>query len=129
MKGDNRMEITTIKAQGIEIALVKWFGSPIADLQSALDLIATVGFEAGTNSVILNKEALSEDFFDLRSGLAGEILQKFINYRMKVAIVGDFSAYTSKSLRDFIYECNGGRDLFFVAEEETAVERLINANS
>lgn len=53
-----------------------------------------------------------------------EILQKFINYQFKFAIVGDFSGYTSKPLKDFIYESNKGRDIFFVSSEEDAIEKL-----
>ena len=59
--------------------------------------------------------------------MAGEILQKFINYRVKAAIYGDYSRYTSKPLRDFIYESNNGRDFFFVAAREEAVEKLAGA--
>ena len=61
------------------------------------------------------------------SGLAGEILQKFVNYRLKVAIVGDYSRYTSKPLHDFIRESNRGRDVFFVSTIEDAVELLTKA--
>jgi hypothetical protein len=43
---------------------------------------------------------------------------------MKVAIVGDFSVYTSKSLRDFIYESNKGKCIFFLNSEEQALEKL-----
>ena len=63
--------------------------------QDALDLIATARYETGCEALILPKEIVSEDFFILSSGLAGEVLQKFVNYSMKVAIVGDFSRYTS----------------------------------
>ncbi|MGZ4135560.1 MAG: DUF4180 domain-containing protein, partial [Tumebacillaceae bacterium] len=61
---------------------------------------------------------------DLKTRLAGEILQKFINYRVKVAIVGDFSMYSSRSLQDFIYESNGGTDIFFLPTEQQAIEKL-----
>jgi hypothetical protein len=67
---------------------------------------------------------ISDGFFILSSGVAGEILQKFINYHIKFAVYGDFSKYTSKPLRDFIYESNQGRDIFFVPTEEDAVEKL-----
>ncbi|WP_307555560.1 MULTISPECIES: DUF4180 domain-containing protein [unclassified Paenibacillus] len=96
----------------------------ITDIQSALDLMATVQFEAGCDRIILNRSALSEDFFDLKTRLAGEILQKFINYRVKVAIVGDFSVFSSQSLKDFIYECNKGKDIFFLSNEEQAIDKL-----
>lgn len=63
--------------------------------------------------IAINKSLISESFFDLKTRLAGDILQKFINYRVKIAIIGDFSMYTSKSLKDFIYECNKGKDIFY----------------
>jgi len=43
------------------------------------------------------------------------------NYYIKFAVYGDFSKYTGKPLRDFIYESNQGRDIFFVPTEEDAV--------
>lgn len=98
------MKIITIKKNDVEIAVVESNEILITDVQSALDLMATVQFEAGCNCIILDRSALSEDFFDLKTRLAGEILQKFINYRVKVAIVGDFSVFSSQSLKDFIYE-------------------------
>lgn len=58
---------------------------------------------------------------DLKSGFAGEILQKFSNYRMKLAIIGDFSEIKSKSLRDFIRESNNRRTISFVSSIEEAL--------
>jgi len=43
---------------------------------------------------------------------------------MKVAIVGDFSAYESNALRDFIYEYDNGSNIFFMPDEQSAVEKL-----
>lgn len=96
----------------------------ISDMQSALDLIATVSFEKGCSRIIIDKNAICEEFFILSSGIAGEVLQKFINYRTKMAIIGDFSKYTSKPLHDFIYESNKGNDIFFVDNLEQAMEKL-----
>ncbi|MDF2592366.1 MAG: hypothetical protein K0S75_1832 [Clostridia bacterium] len=118
------MKITMINERNINIATVRSSELLITDVQSSLDFIATVGFETGCNRIIINKSAISEAFFDLKSQLAGEVLQKFINYRMKIAIVGDFSVYSSKSLKDFIYESNNGRDIFFLQSEENAIEKL-----
>ena len=56
--------------------------------------------------------------------IAGDVLQKYINYQFKIAIVGDFSVYKSKSLKDFIYECNKGKEIFFLPNENQAVEKL-----
>lgn len=98
----------------------------IFDEQSALDVFMSLAYETGENRFIISKDNLIEDFFDLRTKIAGEILQKIINYRMKLAIIGDFSKYKSKSLRDFIYECNSGKDIFFVENESEALKLLEN---
>ncbi len=52
-------------------------------------------------------------FFILSSGLAGDVLQKFVNYRFRIAVYCDFSKYASKPLKDFIRESNRGKDVFF----------------
>ena len=96
----------------------------ITDTQSALDLMATVRYEAGCDSIAISKTAVSEKFFDLSSGIAGEILQKFVNYRVRLAIIGDYSVYASKSLQDFIRESNKGSHIFFVENEDEAIMKL-----
>jgi hypothetical protein len=118
------MKVNIIKENNIEIAVVISGDILITDVQSALDFIATVGFETGCYRIILNKSSICEDFFNLKTKLAGEILQKFVNYHVKIAIIGDFSTYTSKSLKDFIYESNNGKYIFFLTDEKQAIEKL-----
>lgn len=118
------MKIEITEKNDVEIAVVTSENVIIRDMQSALDLIATVGFETGCGRIVINKGAICEEFFDLKTRLAGEILQKFIIYNMKIAIVGDFSMYSSKSLRDFIYESNKGKDIFFLPTEQEAIDKL-----
>ena len=118
------VEVRTIEVNGIGIAIVESDKVLISDLQSALDFMMTVQYETGYNRIILNKSAISEGFFQLSTKLAGEILQKFVTYAVKLAIVGDFSGYTSKSLQAFIYESNKGKDIFFVPDREAAIEKL-----
>lgn len=97
----------------------------LTDAQSALDLIASVRYAVeNADAIVMPKALINEDFFQLSTGLAGEILQKYINYGMKLAIVGDFSSYASKALRDFIRESNRGKDIFFVPTEEEAIALL-----
>jgi hypothetical protein len=95
----------------------------ISSVADALDLLAEV-FGLGTSCLILHAEQLAPAFFDLRTGLAGEILQKCANYQIRVALVGDFSGYTSKSLHAFIVECNRGRHIFFCASRDEAIRKL-----
>jgi len=62
--------------------------------------------------------------FPVKNKAGREILQKFVNYHVKIAVIGDFSLYTSKSLKDFIYECNKGNDIFFLPNEKQAIEKF-----
>ncbi|MDR2749755.1 MAG: DUF4180 domain-containing protein [Clostridiales bacterium] len=100
-------------------------GSPILkDGQSALDLLATLNYNYDCTRMAIDKASVSEEFFRLGTGVAGEVTQKFVNYGCKAAIIGDFSGYKSKPLKDFIYESNNGLILFFVSTLEEAVQRL-----
>ncbi|GED68214.1 hypothetical protein BRE01_19160 [Brevibacillus reuszeri] len=121
------MKITKVESNGINIAVVHSSEIVIEDVQSALDLMATVKYEVDCERIVIDKANLIEGFFDLKTRIAGEILQKFITYRVKLAIVGDFSVYTSKSLKDFIYESNNGKDIFFMPTEQQAIEKLSTA--
>jgi hypothetical protein len=116
--------IRTVSKNDKDIAIIENSEIMITDVQSALDLLATVRYQTDCDRVIIDKSAVSEDFFDLKTRLAGEILQKFVTYDMRIAVVGDFSIYTSKSLKDFIYESNKGNHVFFVQNEDEAIERL-----
>lgn len=111
------------------LAVVRGGELLISTPQDAVELIAAARYETGCQALILPKETLSEDFFRLSTGLAGEVLQKFVNYGMRVALVGDFSQYTSKPLRDFIRESNRGNAVLFVRTEEEARERLSAAGA
>lgn len=121
------MNIETVVQNDTTVAVITGADAVLTDGQSALDLIMTAKYEAGTNLLAVDKAVVTEDFFILSRGVAGEVLQKFINYRAKLAVFGDYSRYTSKPLRDFIYESNQGKDIFFLATREEAVTRLAEA--
>lgn len=95
----------------------------VNEVQDALDIMANAAY-AGAAKLILHEKNITPDFFDLKTRIAGDILQKFSNYNMPLAIVGDFSKYTSKSLRDFIYESNKGGKVNFVGSVDEAKEKL-----
>jgi hypothetical protein len=97
----------------------------IIEPQDVLDLIGDL-YSRGTNKIILQEIHLAAEFFDLKTKLAGEILQKFSNYNFKLAIVGDFSKYKSKSLQDFIRESNRGGSIYFMNNLNEALSKLIN---
>jgi hypothetical protein len=74
--------------------------------------------------MIIRENQITPSFFDLKTRLAGDILQKFSNYRMQLAIIGDFSKYRSKSFQDFLRECNRGNRIFFPENLDDAIEKL-----
>ncbi|MEU0335281.1 DUF4180 domain-containing protein [Streptomyces sp. NPDC006193] len=99
---------------------------PLLDGESAaLDLIGdALGQDAGLVAVPV--ERIAGDFFRLRSGVAGAVVQKFAVYRLRLAVLGDVSAQVARStaLRDFVRECNRGDQLWFLADEAELDERL-----
>lgn len=118
------MEIEKVERNGAACAVIHSEKPVITDAQSALDLLMTAKYEAGTKNVVIDKRLVAESFFILSTGLAGEVLQKYVNYGGRIAIYGDYSHYTSKPLRDFIYESNKGKDVFFAATQSEAIDRL-----
>ena len=114
------MEINIIN----NIAVIKSNEIILSSAENALDLIGEISFNYNIRKVIMKKENISENFFDLKSKLAGEILQKFTNYRIDIAIIGDFEACKSKSLNDFIRECNKTGRILFLKTEQEAIETL-----
>lgn len=97
----------------------------IHSVEDALDLMANARYLGNSNHLVCFKESLHEDFFDLKTRLAGDILQKFSNYNVCLAIVGDFSMYTSKALKDFIHESNKGKRVCWVSNLEEALAALL----
>jgi hypothetical protein len=94
-------------------------GEVVRDAGGATDLIGEALVQ-GARVIAAPVARLDPSFFELRSGLAGELLQKAANYRLKFAIMGDISAQVAASgaLRDFVIECNRGRAIFFGADLE-----------
>ena len=109
----------------VKVAEVVTDGIIITNAQDALDLMVDPALE-GARRIIIDRKNIAADFFDLSSRLAGEILQKFAQYQVKLAIIGDFSD-ASESLKAFIYESNRGSEIFFCASAEEAKKKLLAA--
>lgn len=118
------MNLSKLENKDTLCAFVESDNTVITDAQSAIDLLMCAKYDIGTKNIVISKQLIAEDFFVLSTGLAGEILQRFVNYGGRIAIYGDYSHYTSKPLKDFIYESNKGKDIFFVSSLEEAVEKL-----
>ena len=100
-------------------------GARLARAGEVSDFISAA-WEYQATLVAIPVERIADDFFRLRSGLAGEAIQKFVNYRIRLAIVGDLSRFTAESsaLRDFVHESNRGDHVWFVSDAAELRERL-----
>jgi hypothetical protein len=101
-------------------------GDAIDGRQDALDVIGE-GLGIGATLIAIPVVRLGAAFFDLRSGLAGEIAQVAVNYHQRLAVVGDIAEHLARSnaLRDWVTECNRGNDLWFVASIDELKARLV----
>jgi hypothetical protein len=117
------MEIKTHFENGAKVAEVIATELIIITAADGLDLLGNLYYQ-GFDKIILHEKNITPSFFDLKNGLAGEILQKFSNYRVRLAIVGDFAHYSGRSIRDFIYESNKTGHVNFVGSVSEAVSRL-----
>lgn len=117
------MTITIHEINKKKIAEIQSENLVITNLDEGSDLVGTMYFD-GFDAFVLYQKNIVSDFFDLKTKMAGEILQKCSNFRLRLVIIGDFKNVESKSLRDFIYESNKGRLVNFVETLEMALERL-----
>lgn len=113
------MDITITETRGVLAAEVISEKVEIKTVQDAVDMMMNCAYQ-GASTIIIRKKNLIPDFFDLRTGIAGEILQKFSTYDLKLIIVGDFENVASRSLRDFIYESNKVGRISFVSSMDEA---------
>ncbi len=113
------------RVNGVPVLVCPADGPSVASEQDALDLIGAA-FGQDARWVALPVSRLADEFFQLRTGLAGAITQKFVNYRLSLAIVGDISRHTETSgaLRDFVRESNNGTHLWFLPDLAALVTRL-----
>ncbi|HTF06413.1 MAG TPA: DUF4180 domain-containing protein [Bacteroidia bacterium] len=117
------MEIETHLVNDIRIAEVVSDSKIISNAQDGLDLLGNLYYQ-DFDRIIIHEKNIAPDFFDLKTGIAGEVLQKFSTYRVRLAIVGDFSKYPGKSISDFIFESNKMGQINFVASVTDAIARL-----
>lgn len=114
------MEINYISTKQGKIAEITANNIFIQNQEDALDLLMNCLY-SDADKLILYQENITSSFFDLKTQLAGDILQKFSTYQARLAIVGDFTVYQSKSLQDFIRESNRMKRINFVSTREEAL--------
>jgi hypothetical protein len=119
------VKVETHQINGTRIAEVISDDVIIKTGEDGLDLLGNLYYQ-DFDKIILYEKNITPDFFDLKNGIAGEILQKFSNYRVRLAIVGNFFQCTGSSIKDFMYESNKTGQINFVPSLPEAIDRLSN---
>ena len=122
------MSDTITTMHDVQVLLCAPDGKKLQSERDALDLIGEA-MQQGTTLIIVPVERLADDFFELKTGLAGQIVQKFVTYRLHLVILGDISQHVaqSRSFRGFVYESNRGNQVWFLTNLQELDERLSRA--
>lgn len=100
-------------------------GPALGSERDALDVVGDAfGMEA--DLVVIPVQRLDPDFFDLSTKRAGEFVQKLVNYRIRLVVLGDITPFTqvSEPLRAFVAESNRGRHIWFVSDRLSLEDRI-----
>jgi len=119
------MKIETHTINNIKIAEIITDEITLITTEDAIDLIGNLYYQ-GYDKIIIHEKSITPDFFDLKTKIAGDMLQKFTQYQMPLTIIGDFLKFKSKSLNDFIFESNKGKQINFVNSQSEAIKSLTN---
>ena len=114
-----------VRRHGVAVLECAEDGPPVSTEADAADLVGeALGRQA--DLVAIPAGRLAPEFFTLASGLAGAVAQKFVNYRLRLAIVGDISAHLaeSRALRDYVTETNRGNQVWFLDSTDALDARL-----
>jgi hypothetical protein len=117
------MNIEIHQSDAYKIAEVNSEEILINNSEEGLQLLVDLYYQ-DFDKIIIHEKNITTDFFDLKTGIAGEILQKFSNYRVRLVIVGEFKKYPGQSFKDFIFESNKGKQINFLDSVELGVEKL-----
>jgi hypothetical protein len=121
--------VLTYDLHGVGVLACAPDGKKLRSDRDAIELIGEA-LQSGADLILIPVERFEDDFFRLKTRVAGEIIQKFVTYRRRLAIVGDISRYVDESsaFRDFVYESNCGEHVWFVANLEE-LDRRVHAPS
>lgn len=119
------MDATVTTLHGIPTLILPEEGPAVGTDLDAGDLVGAA-FEHGAELLVVPAARISAEFWSLRTGVAGEVLQKLVNYRVRLAVVGDISGpvAASTALRDLVHESNRRRDAWFLPDLAALDQRL-----
>lgn len=119
------MADTVFEVGGVRVLHCDAKGEKLRGERDAVDIVGAA-LSARCKLVLLPIERLDDAFFSLKTRIAGEIIQKFVNYELRLAIIGDIARHVeaSTALRDFVFETNRGNQVWFLADHAELERRL-----
>lgn len=120
------MADTVRDIQGVRVLICANDGPPLSQERDA-NAFMSAAWEQNAALVAIPTSRLTDDFFRLSTRLAGGVIQKFVNYQVRLAVIGDISAWVdaSAAFRDFVYEANNGQAVWFV-NDLAGLDRLLS---
>jgi hypothetical protein len=120
----------TTERHGVRVLVLPGTGPAIADEASAMDVVGQA-FGDAAEVVAVPVTRLTPDLVRLSSGVAGAVVQKFVNYRLRLVVVGPLEHHGPPSgpVADWVREANRGRELWFVADLDELDARLSGART
>lgn len=88
------------------------------------DLFEIVNQANEADCIAIEAHCLDSDFFNLSTGVAGELLQMAANFRLCLGVIGTPSSNETGSFGSFMRECSHGRDVIFAPDINALSERL-----
>ncbi|MEV7831549.1 DUF4180 domain-containing protein [Streptomyces subrutilus] len=119
--------VNTVRTvHGVTVLICPAEGEAIKGEREVLDFCIGDAFHHEARWVVVPVERLDEAFFRLDTRVAGEIIQKFVTYRVGVVVLGDVAHHIegSNAFRDFVRECNRGGQTWFLADLAELHEKL-----
>jgi len=119
------MSDTLTIIQSVKVLICTPAGEKLKSERDALDLIGEA-IQQDAEVILVPVERLGDDFFQLKTRLAGQIIQKFVTYKRRLVILGDISGHLAQShaLKDFVFEANRGPHVWFLTDLQELNERL-----
>jgi Domain of unknown function (DUF4180) len=119
------MQAACFEVAGVRVLDCRFDGATLRTERDALDRIGDA-LGARATMVLVSAEQCGNEFFELSTQAAGAITQKFVNYQLRLTIAGNILQHIeqSKSLSDFVMECNHGRQIWFVDDIAELEHRL-----
>lgn len=93
-----------------------------AIISEEADILDIFGKIYQKNKLLLHSSNLSPNSFDLSTGLAGDVLQKMVNYQVSTALVVDLSKVKSQKFKEMANEASMKNVFRFFESEEDAVK-------